>query len=68
MAATPPADNVQPTESSAPAQEVEAASVDAGKNENEDGAQQAAQPTDMDEQVIERMSRSRSLEDWQSLS
>jgi hypothetical protein len=52
MAATTPADNVQPTESSAPAQEVEAASVDAGKNETEEGAQTA----DMDEQVIERMS------------
>jgi hypothetical protein len=42
MAATTPADYVQPTESSAPAQEVEAASVDAGKNETEE--------------VIERMS------------
>jgi hypothetical protein len=60
MAATPPADNVQPTESSAPAQEVEAASVDAGKNETEEGAQQEAQVTDMDEQVIERMSKKQS--------
>lgn len=56
MAATPPADTVQPTESSAPAHEVEAGSVDADKDQNEESAQQDAQPTEMDEQVIECMS------------
>lgn len=53
MAATSPADTVQPTESSAPV-EVEAAPVDAGKNETEESAQQDA-PADIEEQVIERM-------------
>ena len=53
MAATPPADTVQPTESSAPV-EVEAAPVNAGKNETEGRAQQDA-PADIEEQVIERM-------------